>query len=121
MTEFLFIPKKYSNSRKKGSITWQSPSNIALVKYWGKHGEQLPKNPSISFTLDSCKTTTELKFQPKENPSDIFDFEVYFEGKISQDFKPKIETFFNRAEKYLPFLSNECIFFSPSAGSIAIK
>jgi len=106
MTEFLFVPKKYSNSPKKGSITWQSPSNIALVKYWGKHGKQLPKNPSISFTLDSCKTTTELKFQLKENPSDTFDFELYFEGKLSQAFKPKIETFFKRAEKYLPFLKD---------------
>ena len=32
---------------------WQAPSNIALVKYWGKYGEQLPENPSISFTLFS--------------------------------------------------------------------
>ena len=60
MTESSFIPKKYSNSQKEGSITWQSPSNIALIKYWGKHGEQLPKNPSISFTLNDCITTTEL-------------------------------------------------------------
>ena len=104
MTEADFIPKNYINKPKKGSITWQSPSNIALVKYWGKYGEQLPANPSISFTLDNCKTTTELKFQLKENLSDTFDFEVFFEGKKSKDFKPKIETFFNRVEKYLPFL-----------------
>ncbi|NJK85011.1 MAG: hypothetical protein HC906_02565 [Bacteroidales bacterium] len=29
----------------------QCPSNIAIVKYWGKHEGQIPKNPSISFTL----------------------------------------------------------------------
>ena len=104
MNEIDFIPKTYSKQLKGGSVTWQSPSNIALVKYWGKYGEQLPKNPSISFTLENCNTTTELKFKIKESPSDTFEFEVYFEGKISKDFKPKIKTFFKRIEKYLPFL-----------------
>ena len=106
MTELDFLPKKYKNVYKNGSLTWDSPSNIALVKYWGKYGAQLPANPSISFTLNNCKTTTELKFQLKEKPSPDFDFEVYFEGKKSLDFKPKIETFFKRVEKYLPFLKD---------------
>ena len=106
MSEADFISKPYSKTLEKGSVTWQSPSNIALVKYWGKYGEQLPKNPSISFTLDNCNTTTELKFQKKKLHSVTFDFEVYFEGKISKDFKPKIEAFFNRVEKYLPFLKD---------------
>ena len=106
METSFFIPNSYSKQLKDGSITWQSPSNIALVKYWGKYGEQLPKNPSISFTLENCNTTTELKFTKKETPSNTFDFEVYFEGKISEDFKPKIETFFKRIEKYLPFLKD---------------
>jgi len=38
------------DSLKNGSFTWQSPSNIALVKYWGKSEPQIPKNASISFT-----------------------------------------------------------------------
>ncbi len=104
MTEANFLPKPYSKKPEKGSITWQSPSNIALIKYWGKQGEQLPANPSVSFTLNNCKTITKLKYQLKNTPSDTFDFEVYFEGKISEDFKPKIKSFFNRIEKYLPFL-----------------
>ena len=79
MTESDFIPKSYSNKPKNGSVTWQSPSNIALVKYWGKYGEQLPANPSVSFTLNNCKTITELKYQLKENPSDTLDFEVFFD------------------------------------------
>ncbi|MDB9928888.1 diphosphomevalonate decarboxylase, partial [Schleiferiaceae bacterium] len=42
-------------------VTWKSPSNIALVKYWGKYPVQLPANPSISFTLSAAATTTTLK------------------------------------------------------------
>jgi len=39
-------------------------SNIAVVKYWGKADERLviPCNPSISMTLGSLYTTTEVSF-----------------------------------------------------------
>ncbi|MDP4855477.1 MAG: diphosphomevalonate decarboxylase, partial [Schleiferiaceae bacterium] len=40
---------------------YRAPSNIALVKYWGKYGVQLPSNPSISFTLEACATETSLE------------------------------------------------------------
>ena len=59
---------------------WQAPSNIALVKYWGKTEPQLPKNPSLSFTLSSSVTTTEVDFSP--NTRETFEFEFYFEGSI---------------------------------------
>jgi len=42
------------------STTWISPANIALVKYWGKYGNQLPQNPSVSMTLAQSNTTTQL-------------------------------------------------------------
>ncbi len=107
MTEKDFLPKEYSQSPKEGNVTWQSPSNIALVKYWGKKENQIPANPSISFTLDHCKTTTTLKFNKRTsalNKNEEFDFEFYFEGKKKEDFKPKIATFFKRIEQYCPFL-----------------
>jgi diphosphomevalonate decarboxylase len=44
-----FIPKKYLQVVESGKVTWSSPSNIALVKYWGKEGNQIPKNPSVSL------------------------------------------------------------------------
>lgn len=104
MTEKDFLPQPYTKEINKGSITWQAPSNIALIKYWGKKEHQIPANPSASFTLNNCKTTTTLNYKKKKSPSQDFDFELYFEGKIKEDFKPKIATFFKRIEHYCPFL-----------------
>ncbi len=85
-------------------MTWKAPSNIALVKYWGKLANQIPANPSISFTLDACATTTTISYQKKEGNTGGFSFDLLFEGKPKTDFKPKIETFFNRIADYVPFL-----------------
>lgn len=103
MTEANFIPKPYTETLEKGSVSWQAPSNIALVKYWGKFGEQLPKNASISFTLSNCHTKTTL-FYEKINASETFQFEVFLDGKRESGFEPKIQKFFERIETYLPFL-----------------
>jgi diphosphomevalonate decarboxylase len=104
MNEAQFIPKSYPKKVDSGSFSWQSPSNIALVKYWGKYGEQLPKNASISFTLSNCHTKTKLYFDKKSTVG--FEFEVYLEGKREVSFEPKIKKFFERVEKYLPFLKD---------------
>ena len=106
MTEKDFVSKPYHPEITSGSITWKSPSNIALVKYWGKREEQIPENPSISFTLDACQTTTTLVFNKLDDPSDIFSFDVYLDNEIQNDFKPKIKAFFLRIESYLPFLKD---------------
>ena len=106
MREQDFIPKQFSGNIEKGEVTWKSPSNIALVKYWGKKENQIPANPSVSFTLKNCKTTTKMEFQQKPEPSATFDFELYFEGKRKEDFKPKIQQFFKRIEQYAPFLKD---------------
>ncbi|MGB5555394.1 MAG: diphosphomevalonate decarboxylase [Flavobacteriaceae bacterium] len=104
MTEKDFIPSAYQNSVNFGEVLWKAPSNIALVKYWGKRKDQIPANPSISFTLDACATNTKLGFTKKENPSNEYSIDFWFEGKPKEAFKPKIITFFERVEKYLPFL-----------------
>lgn len=106
MTEKDFILQSYQPELIGGSVTWQAPSNIALVKYWGKKEPQIPANPSISFTLDSCRTTTTLEFKKKETADKNISFELYFEGKKKEDFKPKIESFFKRIEAYCPFLTD---------------
>ncbi len=103
MTEQEFIPSYVATSLEKGSVSFTSPSNIALVKYWGKYGEQLPKNASISFTLSQCHTHTTLHYEKKA--SEGFDFEVYLDGVREPNFEPKIRTFFERIQKYIPFLA----------------
>ncbi|MEZ4803587.1 MAG: diphosphomevalonate decarboxylase [Gelidibacter sp.] len=105
MTEQDFIPKEYSQSVQSGKVTWESPSNIALIKYWGKKKDQIPENPSISFTLNNCKTITSVSFSKKKDSSG-FSFEVFLHGEKKDDFKPKIQTFFERIEKFLSFLKD---------------
>lgn len=107
MQEQDFIPQSKRDTIDNGKVTWQSPSNIALVKYWGKKENQIPANPSISFTLNNCRTVTSLEFTLKkdsEKKGDVFDFDFYFEGQKKEDFRPKIYTFFERIDKYCPYL-----------------
>ncbi|WP_075341081.1 diphosphomevalonate/mevalonate 3,5-bisphosphate decarboxylase family protein [Tenacibaculum agarivorans] len=98
-----FIPKNLDYSIDKLTTEWQTPSNIALVKYWGKTNPQLPKNASISFTLSNCHTTTKIEFS-KHQKLETPEFELFFEGKKKDDFKPKIATFFNRIATYCPYV-----------------
>ena len=98
-----FVIKNQDITLKNGSFEWSSPSNIALVKYWGKKENQVPANPSISFTLTHCKTITKLNFIKKVNNHD-FSFDLLFEGKPKEEFKPKIQKFLERIAVYCPFL-----------------
>ncbi|MGB0879243.1 MAG: diphosphomevalonate/mevalonate 3,5-bisphosphate decarboxylase family protein [Polaribacter sp.] len=98
-----FISKSISKPIEKASYTWQTPSNIALVKYWGKSNPQIPKNASISFTLSKCCTSTTVEFEKVTNTGYVR-FEMYFEGKQKDDFKPKIAAFFKRIEMYCPYI-----------------
>ena len=100
-SEFIFntSDKKVENL----TVNWQTPSNIALVKYWGKSDPQIPKNASISFTLNNCHTNTEISFFKNEK-SDKAQFELFFEGKKKDDFKPKIAKFFERIQEYCPYI-----------------
>ena len=85
-------------------IVKRSPSNIAIVKYWGKHGNQLPNNPSISFTLNNCYTETKVTYSKIENPN-MLEMDFYFEGKENQAFKSKIEKYLQENKEYFTFLN----------------
>lgn len=87
------------------SISWRSPSNIALIKYWGKKGHQIPANASLSFTLNNAFTETEMRFTEKKTRSKQIDLSFFFEGNQKTDFEQKIKKYFSDIHRELPFLS----------------
>ena len=106
MTAADFKAKMTDNLPQRGQFKWEAPSNIALVKYWGKKGEQLPTNPSVSFTLDASATRTELIFERSPETLESPNFEIFLDGVSTPDFKPKITAFFKRIMPYMPFLQH---------------
>lgn len=91
---------KYTN----GEFTWRSPSNLAIVKYWGKHGIQLPRNPSISFTLENAYTQTKFEYSPKKDVSQEVELELYFNEKRNEAFEKKVVKFFLSVASIFPFV-----------------
>ena len=104
MTSTKFLPADYTQNLSSTSFSYASPSNIALIKYWGKQGIQIPKNPSISFTLDTCRTTTTLHFEKRDNYKEDFEVKVILDGKHKPGFEAKIHQFFSRILQYMPFV-----------------
>ncbi len=105
--------KTYINdSVKPGSIAgsfetaWESPSNIALVKYWGKSGDQIPMNASLSMTLKHALTRTSIRAIPKKQSSDTVALSYLFEGVNQPAFTAKIEKFLIRNANLLSFLKD---------------
>ncbi len=82
---------------------YSAPSNIAIVKYWGKKGLQEPVNPSISFTLSKAKTTTKVSYEPCDRDLEI-DFK--FDRNRADVFLPKLHAFVERLLPHLPFLKS---------------
>ena len=76
------------------------PSNIALIKYWGKYENQIPANPSISYTLSQCRTITEMEFAEGEN----FSVKLFLSGKEELKFAEKTAKYLAAIEKYLPWV-----------------
>ncbi len=94
-----------SNTTQQGTVKWQSPANIALIKYWGKKGHQIPANPSISFTLNNAYTEMELQWEAKPESNDL-DITFFFEGKENQKFRQKIADFLQTRIAEYPFLKS---------------
>lgn len=84
------------------SVSCKSPSNLAIVKYWGKKGIQEPLNPSISFALEKSYTQTAVSI----SPADESGFTFFLNGTHKNSFNNKIEAFLERAKPFIPFLKN---------------
>ncbi len=90
---------------ESGAVRWRSPSNIALIKYWGKHGNQLPQNPSISLTLDRAATDTTLHFAPRIGAdNDTIQLEFLFEGQEQPAFRERVAKYLTSLLPIFPFL-----------------
>ena len=85
-------------------ICWRAPSNIALIKYWGKKEHQLPLNGSLSFSLQNSSTTTTLNFRKRNSGERKINLEYYFHGVQHPKFKEKIVRLLNDLSAEMPFL-----------------
>ena len=92
-------------SPKNGTVGWACPSNIALIKYWGKKPIQIPKNPSLSLTLTEARTNTKInyKFHPGYRDRNL---QLRFEGKEAPAFEERIRKYINSLIPLMPLLSN---------------
>lgn len=99
MTTNEFLGKENFTIQNK-TVSESCPSNIALIKYWGKYKDQIPANPSISFTLNHCKTNTEMEFLANEH----FSVQTFLSGNEEVKFAEKIEKYFKNIEQYLPWI-----------------
>jgi diphosphomevalonate decarboxylase len=80
---------------------WRCPSNIALVKYWGKRDFQKPMNPSLSFVLQDAFTETSVELHKIGNQK----VEFYFEG-FANEFGVRIEKFLDQVSSKLLWVKN---------------
>ena len=85
------------------NTAWRSPSNIAIIKYWGKHGDQLPDNPSLSLTLTEALTETRISAQTKQGEKPVIEFR--FEGASAPAFGERISRYLQKVTPRLPVLA----------------
>lgn len=106
-----FIPMKNwymmreSQPGRAGLASWSCPSNIAIVKYWGKRSPQLPMNPSISLGLEKARTHTQMAYEKREGLSaPVIDFR--FEGAPAPAFESRIAAYIHGLLDRLPSLGS---------------
>ena len=85
---------------------WRAPSNIALIKYWGKTKGQVPRNPSLSFSLD--RSFTEMKMTAELNTKKPGVF-YSFEGRSQPAFAERILKYLEGIKGYFPFLAKSAL------------
>ena len=83
------------------SMGWQSPSNIALVKYWGKKNGQMPATPSLSMTLDRAFTQTRVDVKTDQPVKGL----VSLNGEPDHPFLPKMKQFLQWMGSEIPLLN----------------
>lgn len=87
---------KFDHQQNNGKVGWRSPSNIALVKYWGKYGDQHPSNPSLSLTLEKSYTETTITYSKKQTNGKAVSVDFRFEGERNQSFSNRVTRYFEK-------------------------
>lgn len=90
---------------KEGQVCWQSPANIALVKYWGKYPGQLPMNPSISFVLERSIVEIKLDFRFEFDEGHGLD-SFLLNGIENTGFRNRIDSFLRAMVNEFAFLAH---------------
>ena len=86
-----------------GKVEWTCPSNIALLKYWGKRPGQIPMNPSLSLTLEDAYTNTRISYT--YDPSISSRNTIFrFEGRAYPLFLERIDKYLEVIGSFMPFL-----------------
>lgn len=83
----------------KFSVTWESPSNIAFIKYWGKKGRQLPANPSLSMSLSKAVSRTNLTAR-QGGAGEL----VSVNADPAHPFLPRLEAFLTAMRPVFPWI-----------------
>ncbi len=103
------MPEEIPLSNKQmDKIAWRCPSNIAIVKYWGKKEIQIPCNSSISVTLSASYSEIELEFSDKKTNSKI-ELDYFFEEKKNTLFENRVRKYLNEQYSHFPVLNNYAI------------
>ena len=88
---------------------WQSPSNIALIKYWGKRDNQLPQNASLSITLSNAVTKTRMELLPEKSNNNSLELDFMFGGERNPVFADRLKSFLESLTDIFPFLRNSML------------
>ncbi len=88
-----------------GRTGWECPSNIALIKYWGKKQVQEPVNPSVSMTLQQSRTIISVDYHYHQNVDNL-SLSYFFEDSPNLPFEERYMQYLQQVSKYLPFLNH---------------
>ncbi len=85
-------------------VGWRSPSNIAFVKYWGKHGNQLPSNPSLSMSLSECFSETSVTYS-YDASLEHFELTFTYKGVENKAFAQRISEYLTNISRDYSFIN----------------
>jgi diphosphomevalonate decarboxylase len=87
-----------------GIAAWECPSNIALVKYWGKKHVQRPLNPSVSMTLQEARTILSIEYNTDRKRNKL-SLKYIYEDQPNKAFEDRYRDYLQQMSRYLPFLN----------------